>query len=247
MKHTGSPNYLLACLAMPTDAPSTAAAKGGRSAFAGRAATAVAVLVAVAVAALSAGAGGVIPGQLDEASAATCKNFRLGARSLKMGHCGEDVRALNWFLDARKFEVGLNGNFQDRTDTAVRQFQSATNLNSDGVVGPQTVEKIRSRMSGGKASWYGPGLWGNRTACGQKLKKNTIGVAVPVKKIKKFPCGTRVLLNHGGRWMRAKVIDTGGFAKYGRKWDLTRRTAKRLNPDFKAEGVFTVRAITGKP
>jgi rare lipoprotein A len=72
------------------------------------------------------------------------------------------------------------------------------------------------------ASWYGPGFYGNRTACGKKLKKKTVGVAH-----KKLPCGTRVAFAYNGQWVRAKVIDRGPYVK-GRKWDLTYATAMQL-------------------
>lgn len=39
------------------------------------------------------------------------------------------------------------------------------------------------------ASWYGPGLYGNRMACGGRLTTSTWGVAH-----KALPCGTRVLI-----------------------------------------------------
>ena len=41
------------------------------------------------------------------------------------------------------------------------------------------------------ASWYGPGLYGNRTACGQTLGPGTLGVAH-----KSLPCGSKVTLRH---------------------------------------------------
>ena len=39
------------------------------------------------------------------------------------------------------------------------------------------------------ASWYGPGLYGNRLGCGGTLNAGTVGVAH-----KSLPCGTRVVL-----------------------------------------------------
>src|SRR3954467_707033 len=43
------------------------------------------------------------------------------------------------------------------------------------------------------ASWYGPGLWGRKTACGATLQRNTLGVAH-----KTLPCGTAVKLVYHG-------------------------------------------------
>src|SRR5688500_6354796 len=38
-----------------------------------------------------------------------------------------------------------------------------------------------------KVTWYGPGFYGNRTACGQRLTRSTQGVAH-----RTLPCGTKV-------------------------------------------------------
>jgi len=65
------------------------------------------------------------------------------------------------------------------------------------------------------ASWYGPGLYGNRTACGQTLTSSTLGVAH-----KTMPCGTKLHLRHRGRSVTVRVIDRGPYAA-GREFDLT--------------------------
>jgi rare lipoprotein A (peptidoglycan hydrolase) len=85
-----------------------------------------------------------------------------------------------------------------------------------------------------KATWYGPGLWGNSTACGQVLRPNVIGVAN-----KNLPCGTVVTFTYGARSVTATVIDRGPFRK-GFAWDLTKKAAKRLG--FIAAGTGTVTA-----
>lgn len=73
-----------------------------------------------------------------------------------------------------------------------------------------------------KATWYGPGLWGNRTACGMRLAPTVIGVAH-----KRLPCGTAVTFTYGTRVVSATVIDRGPYRR-GYAWDLTKRLAKRL-------------------
>src|SRR3712207_9322983 len=54
------------------------------------------------------------------------------------------------------------------------------------------------------ASWYGPGLYGNRTGCGGRLTYGKLGVAH-----KSLPCGTKVTFRHRGRSVRVPVIDRG--------------------------------------
>lgn len=72
------------------------------------------------------------------------------------------------------------------------------------------------------ASWYGPGFYGNRTACGGTLGRGTLGVAH-----KSLPCGTKVSLRYNGRTVVAPVIDRGPYAG-NREYDLTAETKRRL-------------------
>ncbi len=81
------------------------------------------------------------------------------------------------------------------------------------------------------ASWYGPGLYGNSTACGQTLRATTIGVAH-----RNLPCGTIVKFVYHGHAVLAPVIDRGPYVK-GRAWDLTAAASEAL--EF--EGVGMVR------
>ena len=77
-----------------------------------------------------------------------------------------------------------------------------------------------------QASWYGPGFFGHRTACGGTLGGGTLGVAN-----RSLPCGTRVTLRYRGRSVTVPVIDRGPFGG-GREWDLTAATKGRLGfPD----------------
>ncbi|HWK25383.1 MAG TPA: septal ring lytic transglycosylase RlpA family protein [Solirubrobacter sp.] len=72
------------------------------------------------------------------------------------------------------------------------------------------------------ASWYGPGLFGNRLGCGGTLQTGSVGVAN-----KTLPCGTRVTLRHRGHVLRVRVIDRGPYVG-GREYDLTAATARKL-------------------
>jgi rare lipoprotein A len=72
------------------------------------------------------------------------------------------------------------------------------------------------------ASWYGPGLYGNRTGCGGTLVPGRLGVAH-----KTLPCGTKLTLKHRGRRVRVRVIDRGPYVG-AREYDLTEATAQRL-------------------
>jgi rare lipoprotein A (peptidoglycan hydrolase) len=118
--------------------------------------------------------------------------------------------------------VPYRGNFYDRTDAAVRKLQRIARLRPTGVVRRGTRKALARRMFVRGATWYGPGFYGRRTACGRVLRRDTIGVAH-----RRLPCGTPVTFAYRGRWVRAKVVDRGPYRR-GYAWDLTRRTAKRL-------------------
>jgi rare lipoprotein A (peptidoglycan hydrolase) len=86
---------------------------------------------------------------------------------------------------------------------------------------PQPVAQVSS-MSVRVATWYGPGLYGRRTACGLRLTRKTPGVAH-----RTLPCGTPVTLYYRGRFETVRVIDRGPHAR-GITWDLTAATARSL-------------------
>ncbi len=83
------------------------------------------------------------------------------------------------------------------------------------------------------ASWYGPGLYGNRMACGQRLTTSTQGVAH-----KTLPCGTLVRFKHQGREVVVRVVDRGPYVR-GREWDLTEATCRALNHCFTGSIIWT--------
>ncbi len=66
-------------------------------------------------------------------------------------------------------------------------------------------------------SWYGPGLYGNGTACGFKMTKGLVGVAH-----RSLPCGTMVTFRNpsNGKSVTVPVIDRGPYVA-GRTWDLS--------------------------
>jgi rare lipoprotein A len=72
------------------------------------------------------------------------------------------------------------------------------------------------------ATWYGPGFYGHRTACGQTLTKHILGVAH-----RSLPCGTPVTLDYNGHTITVPVIDRGPYAN-GATFDLTSATAQAL-------------------
>lgn len=75
---------------------------------------------------------------------------------------------------------------------------------------------------GAVATWYGPGFYGNTTACGIELTPELVGVAH-----RSLPCGTNVAVRYGSRTLVVPVVDRGPFGSEAR-WDLTEAAAQQL-------------------
>ena len=147
----------------------------------------------------------------------------LGSRTLGRGDRGWDVVTLQRVLTMDGFSPGsADGVFGRDTKRAVKRFQHSRGLIVDGRVGPQTTQALASAWPLHTASYYGPGLWGNRTACGQVLRRNTRGVAH-----RTLPCGTHVAVYSNGRIAIFPVIDRGPH-NAGVSLDLTTAAARRL-------------------
>lgn len=72
------------------------------------------------------------------------------------------------------------------------------------------------------ATWYGPGLYGRSTACGQTLQPQTVGVAN-----RDLPCGTTVKFVYRGHALVTRVIDRGPYGGES-EWDLTNGARRAL-------------------
>ena len=182
--------------------------------------------------------GGSPGGSTSPSGDTTYQRIGFGKRDLRRGNRGDDVKTLHWLLLAQSLGVPTGPDFIGKTEKAVRSFQNYVGVNTTGVVKKSTRKAIAKRMAVNKATWYGPGFWGNRTACDRTLKPTTIGVAH-----KELPCGTRVTFAYRGHWVRAKVIDRGPF-NAGYSWDLTKKLAKRLG--FIEVGAGSLRVAVAK-
>jgi rare lipoprotein A (peptidoglycan hydrolase) len=93
-----------------------------------------------------------------------------------------------------------------------------------GVVSSPTASPSapRAPRKGTVATWFGPGFYGQRTACGQMLTPSLLGVAN-----RTLPCGTLVSITYRRRRLTLPVIDRGPYAN-GAQWDLTFGAARAL-------------------
>lgn len=152
--------------------------------------------------------------------------------SVNRKHAGKKVvierhgrQSGNW-VDTATATVASNGSFHatwNASQTGPFTIRAVLNggRSADTTSAWPTVSVIVYRM--GVATLYGPGFWGHTTACGEKLRHKTLGVAN-----RTLPCGTKVSIYWGGSSIVVPVIDRGPYAN-GAKWDLTMATAKALH------------------
>jgi rare lipoprotein A len=122
--------------------------------------------------------------------------------------------------------VGATGDFSAtwQADVHGRLLLTATVVQPNAIptADPPAVSFTVQVFTSSIATIYGPGMWGHRTACGERLRKTTLGVAS-----RTLRCGTEVAVYYGNREIVVPVIDRGPYSNHA-KWDLTEATAKAL-------------------
>jgi len=88
---------------------------------------------------------------------------------------------------------------------------------------PSAAVSARKVHRSGIATWFGPGFYGNTTACGQTLTPGVVGVAN-----RTLPCGTLVKVTYKGHALTVPVLDRGPYSHIGADWDLTSGAAQAL-------------------
>jgi rare lipoprotein A len=111
---------------------------------------------------------------------------------------------------------------RDGTFTPRRRPRALIQLRRSARVTTALPEVAVTVYRPGMATWYGPGLYGNQTACGQELTPDLVGVAH-----KALPCGTPVEISYKGVSIVVPVIDRGPYVR-GMTWDLTEAAAQAL-------------------
>jgi rare lipoprotein A (peptidoglycan hydrolase) len=93
---------------------------------------------------------------------------------------------------------------------------------ASGSATPATTTSSHHIHTTGVATWFGPGFYGQKTACGQTLTPAVIGVAN-----RTLPCGTLVKVTYAGRAITVPVLDRGPYSHIA-DWDLTAGAAQAL-------------------
>jgi rare lipoprotein A len=111
------------------------------------------------------------------------------------------------------------GQFTLRAEIQGTETSQGTQASPAATTAPAVTVTVYRRSI---ATLYGPGFWGHKTACGQVLRRRTLGLAN-----RTLPCGTEVSVDYDGRTISLPVIDRGPYA-HGATWDITMAAARAL-------------------
>lgn len=127
--------------------------------------------------------------------------------------------------------TGVSASIADLADVPQLPVRTAVLARSSGAVDPAPASSLTSRWAAVPgpeayvtdgvvlASWYGPGFYGRRTACGQTYTPEILGVAHRILR-----CGTLIrLTSPAGITLTVPVIDRGPYIA-GRALDLSNAT-----------------------
>lgn len=73
-----------------------------------------------------------------------CRNMTDPAGGVRLGDCGPAVEQIQSYLISKGFTITMDGRFGPATDAAVREFQTSSGLDADGIVGPMTWMALQS-------------------------------------------------------------------------------------------------------
>jgi rare lipoprotein A len=103
-------------------------------------------------------------------------------------------------------------------------FLSAAAILSPSIASAEPSKKSEKVIQSGRASWYGPGFHGRRTASGETFNTNAMTAAH-----RTLPFGTRVRVvnKRTGKSVIVRINDRGPYA-HGRVIDLSRASAQAI-------------------
>ncbi len=107
--------------------------------------------------------------------------------------------------------------------SSTSKASSASGGLTGGASATSSTPGVAHKQKTSIATWFGPGMYGRQTACGQTLTPAVVGVAN-----RTLPCGTLVQISYGGHAIVLPVLDRGPYA-HGANWDLTAGAAQALD------------------
>jgi hypothetical protein len=149
---------------------------------------------------------------------------QMAGQSIQIQRSGHQT---NWtWANTVAATIGSDGTFSAEWQTNhIGQFAMravVTDASAQAQSASMTPSLTTTVYRPSRATEYGPGFYGKKTACGQRLRRGMIGVAN-----RTLRCGESVAVYYQGKTLVVPVIDRGPYAN-GADWDLTVATGKAL-------------------
>jgi peptidoglycan hydrolase-like protein with peptidoglycan-binding domain len=163
---------------------------------------------------------------------------QLGDRVLKLGKRGNDVRALQGYLDAAGYDVTETGRYDKPTRFGVRSFQADYGLPASGVVSPRLAKMIKTTATsppGYGGTQYGqvPGPPPGPTPTGLKT--------VPGNKAKVLRDGTAAAPENAPAEVKKIIASGNEIAKLPYKWGGGHSTWRDTGYDCTGSTTYALR------
>jgi rare lipoprotein A len=144
---------------------------------------------------------------------------------------GGDDAAMRGDDDASALVEALPEPVEEAVETAIEPLAEATERALEVVTDGYANE--------GKASWYGPGFEGKRTASGERFDPDALTAAH-----RTLPFGTRLEVTYPrtGESVVVRINDRGPYA-HGRIIDLSEAAAEEIGLKSRGEGVVEIEEV----
>jgi rare lipoprotein A len=95
----------------------------------------------------------------------------------------------------------------------------------------------------GRATWYGPGLAGHKTASGERFDPNK-----PTAAAKQMPLGSHAIVTnlHNGRSVKVRINDRGPVPR-GCKIDLSKKAAQQIDMTRQGTAPVKIKIVDAPP
>lgn len=111
---------------------------------------------------------------------------------LAEGARAERVRTVQYLLRHAGHSLTIDGDFGSGTDAAVKAYQTAKGLVSDGIVGPLTWEKLRLTVRSGTDGYHGRAVQSQLNTKGERLVVDGAFGSLSVAALKRFQSGVGI-------------------------------------------------------
>jgi peptidoglycan hydrolase-like protein with peptidoglycan-binding domain len=131
---------------------------------------------------------------------------------VRPGMSGHDIKVLQDFLNRAGFKVAIDGEYGKGTTSAVRKFEKANKLPSDGIIDAPDIEVLRGQATAGTDAAAAPPPL--KLAPGDRAKLGSDGLAIAPMSA---PDEVKAIIAAGNQIAKTPYVYGGGHGKWNDK------------------------------